>query len=243
MVSTESVFSVRYCEICYLDTCPCVEISLRLRSPPDVLKRKSLSDILLTEIDDFLVELDEDVEGMQSTIYILQQQLKEAREEISKLGAENQQLRTSAPTLAPCLEAASAGTITDATSGVEPSSVTVVAESELRDRTPGLCAAVVVEENMDCQESSSAFIGEASADVDEVPRKKLRSKSPDIVGEPSPPASPDADSDRDGPRALILADDETDEMTMEVDKMRQELTCGESEAAEAENDSVDQSSS
>merc|ERR1719147_209797 len=37
------------------------------------------------EMDDFVQELDEDVEGMQSTIYFLQQQLKEARETISKL--------------------------------------------------------------------------------------------------------------------------------------------------------------
>lgn len=34
------------------------------------------------ELDDFLLELDEDVEGMQNTIYYLQQQLKEAKEQI-----------------------------------------------------------------------------------------------------------------------------------------------------------------
>ena len=33
-------------------------------------------------MDEFLLELDEDVEGMQSTIYLLQQQLKEAKEQI-----------------------------------------------------------------------------------------------------------------------------------------------------------------
>merc|ERR1711872_105812 len=37
------------------------------------------------EMDEFMAELDEDVEGMQSTIYYLQQQLREARETISKL--------------------------------------------------------------------------------------------------------------------------------------------------------------
>jgi len=37
------------------------------------------------EMDEFMGELDEDVEGMQSTIYYLQQQLREARETISKL--------------------------------------------------------------------------------------------------------------------------------------------------------------
>ncbi|XP_074662402.1 pre-mRNA-splicing regulator WTAP-like [Tubulanus polymorphus] len=46
------------------------------------------------EIDEFLVELDEDVEGMQSTIYILQQQLKEAREEINKLQKQNEFLNS-----------------------------------------------------------------------------------------------------------------------------------------------------
>ena len=37
------------------------------------------------EMDDFVQELDEDVEGMQSTIYFLQQQLKEAKETIANL--------------------------------------------------------------------------------------------------------------------------------------------------------------
>jgi chromosome segregation ATPase len=49
-------------------------------------------------MDDFLGELDEDVEGMQSTIYILQQQLKEAREEVSRLQTEVQQLHKSQQT-------------------------------------------------------------------------------------------------------------------------------------------------
>merc|ERR1711953_1227937 len=37
------------------------------------------------EMDDFVQELDEDVEGMQSTIFFLQQQLKEAKETITNL--------------------------------------------------------------------------------------------------------------------------------------------------------------
>lgn len=45
-------------------------------------------------MDEFLLELDEDVEGMQSTIYLLQQQLKEAKEQIAGLQSENEQLRT-----------------------------------------------------------------------------------------------------------------------------------------------------
>ena len=40
------------------------------------------------EMDEFMAELDEDVEGMQSTIYYLQQQLREAKDTISKLEAQ-----------------------------------------------------------------------------------------------------------------------------------------------------------
>ena len=40
------------------------------------------------EMDEFMAELDEDVEGMQSTIYYLQQQLREAKETIAKLESQ-----------------------------------------------------------------------------------------------------------------------------------------------------------
>lgn len=40
------------------------------------------------EMEDFIAELDEDVEGLQSTVVVLQQQLKEAKDEISKLNVE-----------------------------------------------------------------------------------------------------------------------------------------------------------
>ena len=40
------------------------------------------------EMDDFVQELDDDMEGMQSTIYFLQQQLKDAKETIGNLEAE-----------------------------------------------------------------------------------------------------------------------------------------------------------
>ncbi|XP_064489169.1 pre-mRNA-splicing regulator WTAP-like [Ornithodoros turicata] len=40
-----------------------------------------------TEQDEFLLELDEEVEGMQSTIYFLQQQVREAKEQVAKLQA------------------------------------------------------------------------------------------------------------------------------------------------------------
>ena len=42
------------------------------------------------EMDDFVQELDDDMEGMQSTIYFLQQQLKEAKETIANLEAQRQ---------------------------------------------------------------------------------------------------------------------------------------------------------
>lgn len=43
----------------------------------------------ISELDDFLQELDEDVEGMQSTILFLQQELKLAKETITNLEREN----------------------------------------------------------------------------------------------------------------------------------------------------------
>lgn len=41
--------------------------------------------IFFSELDEFLQELDEDVEGMQSTVYYLQQELRKSRETISGL--------------------------------------------------------------------------------------------------------------------------------------------------------------
>lgn len=46
------------------------------------------------ELDDFLQELDEDVEGMQSTIYYLQQELRKSNELVVALQTENGQLRS-----------------------------------------------------------------------------------------------------------------------------------------------------
>jgi hypothetical protein len=46
------------------------------------------------EMDEFLVELDEDVEGMQSTIYFLQKQLKDSKDQIAQLQKDNELLRT-----------------------------------------------------------------------------------------------------------------------------------------------------
>lgn len=41
-----------------------------------------------TELDEFLLEMDEDTEGMQGTIYYLQQQLRQAKERISQLTSQ-----------------------------------------------------------------------------------------------------------------------------------------------------------
>lgn len=47
-----------------------------------------------SELDEFLQDLDEDVEGMQSTIYFLQQELRKARESVTLLQQENASLKT-----------------------------------------------------------------------------------------------------------------------------------------------------
>lgn len=49
--------------------------------------------LFFTELDELLQDLDEDVEGMQGTIYYLQQELKKSKEKIIDLNAKNQELR------------------------------------------------------------------------------------------------------------------------------------------------------
>ena len=49
-------------------------------------------------MDDFLLELDEDVEGMQSTIYFLQQQLKETKDRLKQCTTEKEQLQVTCNT-------------------------------------------------------------------------------------------------------------------------------------------------
>lgn len=46
------------------------------------------------ELDEFVQELDEDVEGMQSTIYYLQQELRKSNDSVTALQLENAQLRS-----------------------------------------------------------------------------------------------------------------------------------------------------
>ncbi|KAL7301075.1 hypothetical protein TKK_0006345 [Trichogramma kaykai] len=48
-----------------------------------------------SELDEFIQDLDEDVEGMQSTIYFLQQELRKAKESVTLLQQENNLLKTS----------------------------------------------------------------------------------------------------------------------------------------------------
>ncbi|CAB3364017.1 Hypothetical predicted protein [Cloeon dipterum] len=60
--------------------------------------QKSFSDEVKksqSELDEFLQELDEDVEGMQGTIYFLQQQLKTAKDTVATLTQENNTLKKS----------------------------------------------------------------------------------------------------------------------------------------------------
>ncbi|XP_054718104.1 pre-mRNA-splicing regulator WTAP-like [Uloborus diversus] len=59
----------------------------------DLALQKSFSEEMKksqSELDEFLLELDEDVEGMQSTIYYLQQQLREAKDQILQLQKEKE---------------------------------------------------------------------------------------------------------------------------------------------------------
>ncbi|KAL5010214.1 hypothetical protein ScPMuIL_012519 [Solemya velum] len=64
------------------------EIALQKQVVQDMKKNQ-------TELDEFLADLEEEVEGMQSMIYILQQQLIETKEQVTKLQQENDHLRTS----------------------------------------------------------------------------------------------------------------------------------------------------
>ena len=50
------------------------------------------------EMDDYVQELDEDMEGMQSTIYFLQQQFKEAQEKIAQLTKSESAVEQEEPT-------------------------------------------------------------------------------------------------------------------------------------------------
>ncbi|KAJ8687391.1 hypothetical protein QAD02_023185 [Eretmocerus hayati] len=63
------------------------ELALQRSYSEEVKKSQS-------ELDEFLQDLDEDVEGMQSTIYFLQQELRKARESVTLLQQENASLKS-----------------------------------------------------------------------------------------------------------------------------------------------------
>lgn len=65
------------------------ELALQKSFSEEVKKSQS-------ELDEFLQDLDEDVEGMQSTIYFLQQELRKARESVTLLQQENAVLKLNA---------------------------------------------------------------------------------------------------------------------------------------------------
>ncbi|KAG4071910.1 hypothetical protein HA402_006071 [Bradysia odoriphaga] len=70
----------------------------------DLALQKSFSEEVKksqSELDDFLQELDEDVEGMQSTILFLQQELKASKDTIATLEQENNALKNDGAVLPP----------------------------------------------------------------------------------------------------------------------------------------------
>ncbi|KAJ8315002.1 hypothetical protein KUTeg_007152 [Tegillarca granosa] len=62
-------------------------------------ENEELGKVIASELDEFLGDLEEDVEGMQSMIYVLQQQLKETKEQVLELQNENKDLRNKRTTL------------------------------------------------------------------------------------------------------------------------------------------------
>jgi len=79
---------------------------------------------VFSELDEFLQDLDEDVEGMQSTIYYLQQELRKAKETVTSLQQENMLLKNG-----------NASTASEPHEGVADSEV----GREARPRTPAVC--------------------------------------------------------------------------------------------------------
>lgn len=79
---------------------------------------------IFSELDEFLQDLDEDVEGMQSTIYYLQQELRKAKDTVNSLQQENTMLKNG-----------SASAASEHHEGVADSAV----GREARSRTPAVC--------------------------------------------------------------------------------------------------------
>lgn len=71
--------------------CDCLDDSSCLT----VIKYLQIMCFLYIELNDFIIQLDEEVEGMQSTILVLQQQLKETRQQLAQY--QQQQSQASNP--------------------------------------------------------------------------------------------------------------------------------------------------
>lgn len=88
----------------------------------DLALQKSFSEEVKksqSELDDFLQELDEDVEGMQSTILFLQQELKASKDTIATLEQENNALKSDGAVL-PLKNNGFKGEPNDSSNGVPP---------------------------------------------------------------------------------------------------------------------------
>lgn len=79
---------------------------------------------MFSELDEFLQDLDEDVEGMQSTIYYLQQELRKAKDTVTSLRQENTLLKNG-----------NASITSEHQEGVADSEL----GREARPRTPAVC--------------------------------------------------------------------------------------------------------
>lgn len=93
----------------------------------DLALQKSFSEEVKksqSELDEFLQDLDEDVEGMQSTIYYLQQELRKAKDTVNSLQQENTLLKNG-----------TTSTVSEHHEGVADSEV----GRKARPRTPAVC--------------------------------------------------------------------------------------------------------
>jgi len=110
------------------------------------------------ETDDFVQELDEDMEGMQSTIYFLQQQLKEAKDTIAKLETKLQEEAAAAAEAATAAAAAAAAAVSSKTPSPPPTAAQredeplaaaaeTAASMKGRKRTPSKTAAAASSES------------------------------------------------------------------------------------------------
>ncbi|GLV44791.1 female lethal d [Carabus blaptoides fortunei] len=113
-----------------------------------------------TELDEFVQDLDEDVEGMQSTIYYLQQELRKSNETVAALQSENGQLRTvrvNGTTHLPPSNANGRTTVTEVGDGGHGVSVCDRRTDSASDSEPELI--IKVSEQEMCDEDSSQTVG------------------------------------------------------------------------------------